>query len=117
MSDPETKSNIAFLDFCKMTAPPMNIAEELREYYESAETFGQFFQSIPKVDRLVRDWIGSFMSNQLIGVFDNADWIIDIPTPIDGGGNRRTKKRYYCPKCRVYRNMTYRDFGVRAEDV
>jgi len=36
---------------------------------------------------------------------------------IVGGGRRSTKKRYYCPKCRVYRNTTYRDFGVGVMDV
>lgn len=120
LNEPETKSNMTFLQFLQMTAPPMNITEELGKYYERAETFGHFFQSIPKVDRcrLVRDWIGTFMSRQLKGVFDNKDWVIDIPSFITGGGKRRnTKKRYYCPKCRVYRNTTCRDFGVGMLDV
>ena len=87
--------------------------------YERAETFGSFFQSIPKEDRcrLVRDWIGVFVSSQLKGVFNNSDWIIDIPTLINGGGKRNTRKRYYCPKCRVYRNTTYKDIGIDVMDV
>ena len=116
---PETKSAMTFLDFCRLVAPPMEILEELNGYYEEADTFGGFFQSIPKSDRcrLVRDWIAKFMSSQLQGVFDNSDWIIDFPTSILGGGKRTTKKRYYCPKCRVYRNATYKDFGVGVMDV
>jgi len=119
LNDPETKSNMTFLQFLQTTAPPIEIAEELSGYYERADTFGRFFQSIPKKDRcrLVRDWIGSFMSRQLNGVFDNKDWVIDIPSLITGGGKRSTKKRYYCPKCRVNRNTTYIDFGVSAMDV
>jgi hypothetical protein len=116
---PETKSAMTFLDFCRLVAPPMEILEELNEYYERADTFGRFFQSIPKPDRcrLVREWIAKFMSSQLKGVFDNSDWIIDLPTSILGGGKRTTKKRYYCPKGRVYRNATYKDFGVGVMDV
>ena len=115
---PETKSAIPFLDFCSLSNLPLEIADELSEYYERATTFGRFFQSIPKTDRcrLVRDWVGTFMSSQLEGVFDNTDWVIELPTLITGG-NRKTKKRYYCPKCRVYRNATYRDYGVNAMDV
>lgn len=118
LNEPETKSNITFLQFLQMTAPPMEVAEKLGKYYEHAETFGIFFQSIPNVDRcrLVRDWIGTFMSHQLKGVFDNKDWVIDIPSLITGG-KRNTKKRYYCPNCRVNRNTTYRDFGVGMMDV
>jgi hypothetical protein len=116
---PETKSAITFFKFLEMTSPPSEIVKELSEYYERAETFGKFFQSIPKSDRcrLVRSWIGTFMSNQLSGVFDNSDWVIDIPSFITGGGKRNTKKRYYCPKCKVHRNITYRDFGVGVTDV
>ena len=116
---PETKSAITFLKFLEITSPPSEILEELSKYYERAETFGKFFQSIPKVDRcrLVRSWISAFMSSQLNGVFDNSDWIIDIPSFITGGGKRNTKKRYYCPKCKVHRNITYRDFGVGVMDV
>ena len=119
LNEPETKSAIPFLKFLQMTAPPSEIVEELRGYYERAETFGSFFQSIPKEDRcrLVRDWIGVFVSSQLKGVFNNSDWIIDIPTLINGGGKRNTRKRYYCPKCRVYRNTTYKDIGIDVMDV
>lgn len=115
---PDTKSAISFSRFLEMTTPPVEIAEELREYYDRSATFGVFFQSMPKPDRcrLVREWINRFMSEQLRGVFDNTDWIIDLPMVLSGG-KQNTKKRYYCPKCRVYRNTTYRDFGVRAEDV
>ena len=119
LNEPETKSNMTFLQFLQMTEPPIEVVEELGKYYERSETFGRFFQSIPKVDRcrLVRHWIGTFMHRQLKGVFDNKDWVIDIPSLIVGGGRRSTKKRYYCPKCRVYRNTTYRDFGVSVMDV
>jgi hypothetical protein len=119
LNEPETKSAISFLQFLQMTAPPMEIAKELSGYYERTDTFGRFFQSIPKTDRcrLVRDWIGTFMYSKLKGVFDNKDWVIDIPSLITGGGRRSTKKRYYCPKCRVYRNTTYRDYGLNAIDI
>ena len=116
---PDTKSSVTFSQFVEMTAPPLEIAEELRGYYDRSNTFGEFFQSMPKPDRcrLVRDWIGDFMKRQLAGVFENTDWIIDLPMVVTRGGARNTRKRYYCPKCRVYRNTTYQDFGVRAVDV
>lgn len=121
LNEPETKSNMTFFQFLQMTAPSMEVVEELEKYYESTKTFGHFFQSIPKKNRcrLVRDWIGAFMSIQLRGVFDNSDWVIDIPSLITGGGGRRNtkKKRYYFPKCRVYRNYTYRGLGIDAMDV
>jgi hypothetical protein len=115
----EIKAGISFIQFLQMAQPPIEITHELEPYYSNSLTFGNFFQSIPKVDRcrLVRDWISTFMTYHLNDVFENTDWVIELPiTPLVGGGKRNTRK-YYCPKNRIRYNKTYKDFGVRALDM
>ena len=107
----ELKTNTTFLRFLEIAQPPMEVIDELEPYY-NADTFGNFFQSIPKHDRcrLVRDWISIFMSYHLKGVFSNMDWVIDIPLTKKGG--RRNTIKYYCPKGRIMHNKTCKDFGI-----
>lgn len=110
------KSNTSFLQFLEISNPPIEMIEELEQYYNHSVTFGKFFQSMPKIDRckLVRDWISIFMTYYLKDVFENTDWIIELPTTMKGG---RTKTRkYYCPKGRILynHNKTYKDFGINV---
>jgi hypothetical protein len=117
----EQKSNTSFLQFLQIAQPPIEIIQELESYYTNTKTFGDFFQSIPKLDRckLVREWIYPFMSYHLKDVFDNTDWIIELPVNMNGGGKRSTRKsqKYYCPRGRIRHNKTYKDFGIRATDI
>ena len=122
LHDKEFKSSISFIEFLRISQPPMEIADELEAYYMSSNTFGDFFQSIPREHRcrLVRDWISTFMAHYLRDVFDNTNWIIELPIRMSGGKsksrNNHTRK-YYCPKGRIYHSRTFRDFGVSALDI
>jgi len=109
----EEKENTSFLQFLQIAQPPIEIIDQLENYYNKSITFGDFFQSIPKMDRckLVRDWISTFMSYHLRDVFENSDWIIELPFRITNGGRKNTRK-YYCPKGRIIHNKTYKDFGI-----
>ena len=79
----------------------MEIVDELESYYRSSATFGDFFQSIPREHRcrLVRDWISTFMAHYLRDVFDNTNWIIELPISMSGG--RKNTRKYYCPKSKI----------------
>jgi len=108
----EVKTKTSFLQFLEISQPPLSIVDELENYYKKSSTFSEFFQSMPKKDRcrLVRDWISIFMSYHLNDVFENSDWIIDLPITLHGG-NKKTRK-YYCPKGFNTYNKSYRDFGI-----
>jgi hypothetical protein len=113
----ELKANTSFLQFLEIAKPSMELVNELEQYYNNSHTFGDFFQSMPKLDRcgLVRDWISTFMSYHLKDVFDNMDWSIKLPIGVMNGGRRNTRK-YYCPKGRIMRNKTCKDFGINASN-
>lgn len=113
----EEKSNTTFERFLEISQPPKDVIDELRKYYTTSNTFGDFFASIPKMDRcrLVRHWISVFMEHYLEDVFSNANWIIELPVVIRGG--RKNTQKYYCPKGRIRHNRTYKDFGVGMLDV
>jgi hypothetical protein len=108
----ELKTSISFLQFLQIAIPPIEVIDELEKYFNNSATFGELFQMIPKKDRcrLVRDWISVFMYYYLQDVFDNKNWIIEIPLRQTGG--KRNTRKYYCPKCRIKRNITYKDFGI-----
>lgn len=114
----DLKSNTPFLQFLRIAMPPVDIIDELQTYYEESNTFGKFFQSIPKDQRckLVRDWIATFMVYYLEDKFSNSNWIIELPIRM-AGGRKRTTKKYYCPKGRISCNKTYRNFGIDPNDV
>jgi hypothetical protein len=111
------KTNISFIEFLKIAMPPMETTDELETYYINSNTFGNFFQSIPKKDRcrLVRDWISNFMEHHLSNLFSNTGWIIELPI-ITKGGKQKSMK-YYCPKTRIKHNITYKDFGIDITNI
>ena len=111
------KSNTTFIRFLEIVQPSNYIMDELCKYYTTSTTFGDFFTSIPKMDRcrLVGDWISRFMKYYLKDVFSNTNWIIDIPTIIKGG--KKSTRKYYCPKGRIHHYRTYNDLGVDILDV
>ena len=108
----ELKTKTSFMQFLEIAQPPVEIITELEQYYNNSVTFGDFFQMIPKQERcrLVREWIHIFMSHYLKNVFENTNWIIELPIVMNGG--RRHTRKYYCPRGRIAHKMTYKDFGI-----
>lgn len=113
----EEKTNTTFIQFLQIIQPTNDAIDELLKYYNNSTTFGDFFTSIPKMDRcrLVGDWISRFMKYYLNDVFSNTDWIIELPVTTRGE-NINTRK-YYCPKGRIRNNRKYTDLGVGVDDV
>ena len=121
----ETKeSKMSFEDFIAISTPTVEQIQELQSYYEKANTYHEFFISIPYKRRcpLVRTWIHNFMAHILKGVFQHTDWVINVNTmdnPILMGGKRNTRKKsmcrtYYCPKGRIYLGGT-QDNSIMAD--
>lgn len=108
----DLKTNTTFIQFLEIAQPPVEITNELEQYYNKSVTFGDFFQMLPKQERcrLVREWIHIFMSHYLKNVFENTNWIIELPIVMNGG--RRHTRKYYCPRGRIAHKMTYKDFGI-----
>lgn len=108
----EVKTNTTFIQFLEIAQPPIEITNELEQYYNNTVTFGDFFHQMPEQDRcrLAHDWITRFMSHYLKDVMDNAEWIIELPIEMNGG--RRHTRIYYCPRGRIAHKMTYKDFGI-----
>jgi len=117
LHDKVTKESTPFIQFLRTSQPPMEIVDELESYYRGSATFGEFFQSIPREHRcrLVRDWISTFMAHYLRDVFDNTNWIIELPIRMSGG--RKNTRKYYCPKSKIRHSKTFRDFGVSVLDI
>jgi hypothetical protein len=110
---PETKSKVNFVNFLKIAAPPMDILDELQIYYERSDTFGEFFESIPNIDRvrLVCDWIDTFMKWGLPNSFDKNEWVIELPAMI----NKNTF--HYYPVGNVIIGELYEGICVGVMDV
>lgn len=108
----DLKTKTTFLEFLQTAQPSAEIVSELENYYSTSITFGDFFTSMPKIDRcrLVRGWISTFMSYHLKDVFENMGWIIELPIATKGG--KRNTRKYYCPRGRIIHNKTYKDFGI-----
>lgn len=116
----------SFNEFLCIAQPPTKYLNELQSLYEKADTYGQFFKSIPKNDRcrLVREWISTFMEHYLKGVFKCTDWVIDVRKMDDkviinqngGNGTRKkgksTKSSYYCPKGKIRLSFEQKDTGA-----
>ena len=122
------ESKLSFEEFLAISTPTLEQILELKPYYERADTYHQFFSSIPFERRcsLVRNWIHVFMAHILQGVFQHTDWMMDVTTmdtPVIsmGGGKRTTRKRgkrndaYYCPKGRIYNCDSYGDHHITDE--
>ena len=108
----EVKTKTAFIQFLEIAQPPIELTNELEQYYNKTVTFGDFFQKMPEQDRcrLVRDWIYRFMSHYLKDVIYNAEWIIELPIAMNGG--RQHTRKYYCPRGRIMHRIMYTDFGI-----
>ena len=121
------ESKMDFEQFLAISTPQQHEQIlELKQYYEKADTYHQFFSSIPQKRRcpLVRNWIHTFMAHVLKDIFQHTDWFIDINTmdasPITGG-KRNTRKKskkcdtYYCPNTRIYRYDSQADHSLMTD--
>ena len=100
----EYKINMSFGRFVSLFDKREEEMPELYKYYNDANTFHDFFQSIPKKDRcrLVGPWIESFMKIILKDVFYNDNWYIPFPLKMNDG------RKYYCPKGVIRNNFIKR---------
>jgi hypothetical protein len=121
---PEFKKNIQFDRFVSLFDKKEEEMIELYQYYNNANNFNDFFQSIPKKDRcrLVGSWIEQFMKFILKDVFYNENWIIQFPLQKSGGNNKiRNKnnktKKYYCPKGIITNNFSSKNICIFPEDI
>jgi len=120
------ESKMDFEQFLAIATPNIEQILELKQYYEKADTYHQFFSSIPQKRRcpLVRNWIHTFMAHVLKDIFQHTDWFIDIntmDTPPITGGKRNTRKKskkcdtYYCPNTRIYRYDSQADHSLMTD--
>jgi len=110
-----TMQKPSFDIFLQIINPPLKNIPELKKYYETHNTYGDFFHAIPIQDRceLVRDWITTFMQYYIGDVFSNNNWLIPINSFV--GGSKQTKKNK--SKYRIIRYTTSSDIGVSVRDV
>jgi hypothetical protein len=120
----QLKNNTSFIQFLQIAKPPIEIIDELEKYYIASNTFGLFFQSIPKQHRcrLVGSWIEQFMKFILKDVFYNENWIIHFPIEMSGGNNKIRNKnnktrKYYCPKGIITNNFQSKNICVTPQDI
>jgi len=114
---PEFKTNIPFDRFVVLFDKREEEMTELHQYYNNANTFNDFVQSIPKPDRcrLVGPWIKQFMKFILNDVFSNYNWVIHLPLEMSEGNNQSSK--YYCPNGIIINNFQSQNICISPEDV
>ena len=121
---PEFKANMHFDRFVSLFDKREEEMTEIYEYYNNANSFNDFFQSIPKQHRcrLVGPWIERFMKYILKDVFYNENWIIHFPLEMSGGNtptknkNGKTRK-YYCPNGVITNNFPSKNICISPEDI
>jgi len=117
----EFKTNMEFDRFVSLFDKREDEMSELYQYYDNANNFNDFFQSIPKQDRcrLVGSWIEQFMKFILKDVFYNENWIIQLPIAMSGGIPNKNKKtrKYYCPKGIIRNTFTSKNICIFPEDI
>ena len=114
----ECKTHIRFDRFASLFNKLEEEMVELVEYYNHANNFNEFFQSIPEQDRcrLVGPWIQQFMKYILSDVFYNEDWIIHFPLEITGENNETRK--YYCPEdMNITTNFQTKNICLSPDDI
>ena len=114
----EYKKNISFGRFVSLFDKREEEMPELYNYYNDANTFHAFFQSIPKKDRcrLVGTWIEPVMKIILKDVFYNDNWYIPFPLKMNGGRHKKTRK-YYCPKGVIRNNFIKKNICISQEEL
>ena len=116
--DHEYKTHIKFDRFVSLFNKREEEMVELVEYYNHANNFNDFFQSIPEQDRcrLVGPWIQQFMKYILNDVFYNEDWIIHFPLEITGENNE-TRKYYYPEDMNITNNFQSKNICLSPENI
>jgi hypothetical protein len=115
----DSKEKVDFTRFLEIANPPLDQIIQLKSWYENAETYRGFFNSIPVDTRceILLPWINNFMKFYLNDVFSDMGWEIDIYNMnIHKGGMKRSKNvktrkihRYYPSK---YRILEYHDYHM-----
>jgi len=115
---PECKTNIRFDRFVSLFDKREEEMTELYQYYNNANTFNDFVQSIPKQHRcrLVGSWIEQFMKFILKDVFYNENWIIHFPLEMSGG-NDKTPKYYYPEDMNITNNFQSKNICLSPHDI
>jgi hypothetical protein len=116
--DHECKTHIKFDRFASLFNKREEEMVELVEYYNHANNFNDFFQSIPEQDRcrLVGPWIQQFMKYILKDVFYSEDWIIHFPLEITGENND-TRKYYYPEDMNITNNFQSKNICLSPDDI
>ena len=142
--DHEYKTHIQFGRFVSLFNKHEEEMNELVEYYNHANNFNDFFQSIPEQDRcrLVGPWIQQFMKyilhlctfktptscergdadcafemrNGVKDVFYSEDWIIHFPLQITGENNE-THKYYYPEDMNITNNFQSKNICLSPDDI
>ena len=116
--DNECKTHIRFDRFASLFNKREEEMVELVEYYNHANNFNDFFQSIPEQDRcrLVGPWIQQFMKYMLKDVFYSEDWIIHFPLQITGENNE-TRKYYYPEDMNITNNFQSKNICLSPDDI
>ena len=116
--DHEYKTHIKFDRFVSLFNKREEEMVELVEYYNHANNFNDFFQSIPEQDRcrLVGPWIQQFMKYILNDVFYNEDWIIHFPLEITGENNE-TQKYYYPEDMNITNNFQSKNICLSPDEI
>jgi hypothetical protein len=120
----EFKTKMPFDRFVSLIDKREEEMTEIYGYYSDANTFNDFFQSIPKQQRcrLVGSWIERFMKIILNNAFSNEDWVIPFPLEMNGGitttGNKNKKTRkYYCPKGIITNNFPSKNICISPDEL
>jgi hypothetical protein len=114
----EYKTKIQFGRFVSLFNKREEEMAELIEYYNHANNFNDFFQSIQEQDRcrLVGPWIQQFMKYILKDVFYSEDWIIHFPLEITGENNE-TRKYYYPEEMHITNNFQSKNICLSPDDI
>jgi len=111
----EFKTKIPFDRFVSFIDKREEEMTEIYGYYNDANTFNDFLQSIPNQQRcrLVGSWIERFMKIILNNAFSNEDWV--IPFPLEMSDNKTRK--YYCPKGIITNNFPSKNICISADEL
>jgi len=111
----EFKTKMPFDRFVSFIDKREEEMTEIYGYYSDANTFNNFFQSIPRQYRcrLVGPWIERFMKIILNNAFSNEDWV--IPFPLEVSDNETIK--YYCPKGIITNNFQSKNICISPHEL
>ncbi len=114
----EYKSEFTYINFLEMAGiMSCELINILCSYFYNSKTFGEFFISIPKQNRLeyVRDWIAQFIRISIGNFFTHNDWKIKLP--LNNQNNMNMKPYYFPENSKVYIDKNFIDAGVDPMDI